>query len=135
MGSPIQAAADGVLPPVRGGIYANQATTTTKYVDLWARRTDPTTGASEQRWLTSRYLTLQADGGDVYFALVDTNAQTLNPATEDGTLNTAHCIKICDGDRLDVLVPSHDTHWQYLAFRTASGTATLRLWPSSARLA
>ena len=134
MSSPIETAAAGVLPPVRGGIYCASVTTTDKYLDLWAARTDPVTGLSVQRALTGRYLSLQAEGGDVYFQLCTESSDTVTPTAAADDFADANAIRLADGDRMDLWVPSLATKLRYLVFRTASGTATLRVWPSSSKM-
>lgn len=134
MSSPIETAAAGVMPPCRGGIYCASATTTDKYLDLWATRTDPVTGQAVQRALTGRYLTLQADGGDVYFQLCTQGSDTITPTAAADDFANANAIRLGDGDRLDLWIPSPASKLQYLVFRTASSTATLRVWPSSSKM-
>lgn len=126
--SNIEAQAAGVLPPFAGGIYAASATTTTAHVDLHATIVDPLTKESSPNYLTGRYLSVQADGGDLYVALTS-GTDTINPAAAGGNFGSTNCIKIPQDQRLDLWVPM--SVQRYLAFVTATGTATLRLWASS----
>lgn len=134
MGSPIEVAAAGVLPPCRTGVFSGAATTSEKYLDLWATRADPVTGANVVRALAGRYLTLQADGGDVYFQLCTLNSDTITPSAAADDFAAVNCVKVAAGDRLDIWVPSPASKLQYLVYKTASGTATLRIWPSSSKM-
>ena len=97
------------------------------------------------------YVTLQADGGDVYIAFGATTASLSAVATTAvttiannalATSNTGNgVVKIPSGTERAFKLPlgsnPSTTPWgasspaRYLAFLTASGTATLRIWQSS----
>ncbi len=129
--SNIEAQAAGVFPPFEGGIYVASASTTTAFVDLHAAVSDPFTKASIPKYLTDRYLSIQADGGDIYVALTVGTGGSLSPAAAGGNFGATNCIKIPQDQRLDLWIPVSPL--RYLGFVTANGTATLRLWASSTK--
>lgn len=124
--SSIENQASNVRPPYKGAIYVATATTTTGYV-IFSSGQDPVTGETVD-YFQNRYVTLQADGGDIYIALgEDTNA--ISPTAAAGDFDAANCIKIPQDQRLDLWIPKGT--FSTLCFITATGTATLRMWPSS----
>lgn len=79
------------------------------------------------------FITLQADGGDVYIAFNKVNGGTIdNTATGVGT---GICQRIPSGQDRTYRLPNvdspNDTAYQYLLHKTSTGTATLRISISS----
>jgi hypothetical protein len=130
MTSSIERAAASVHPPIRGAIYADDATTIDQYLDLDQAVTDPETGASTPRFLRGRYLTVQALVADVYLALQSNNTDTLDPTAAAGNFAPANCVVVPAGQSLTLLIPK-TAATRYLAWRTASGSGSIRAWPSS----
>jgi len=130
--SNVEAQAVCVFPPFEGGIYVASASTTTGFVDLHATlNNEPFTKASIPKYLTDRYISIQADGGDIYIALTTGTGGSLSPAAAGGNFGATNCIKIPQDQRLDLWIPVSPL--RYLGFVTANGTATLRLWASSTK--
>ena len=85
-------------------------------------------------WRKGHFLTLHADGNDVYLAFHKANSGTVDP-----TITTAKAVTLCQKipsgqDRTFRLPPvdsPNDTPYQYIVARTSSGTATLRGYLSS----
>ena len=125
-----------VSPPRVGEILAKASSTTTASLDLKANVTPGATGAEKiiDYW-RNRYLSIQADGGAIYAALSGDSADTLDPTNTAGTTaapNVAACILVPDGQTLSLYIPGGENSlYRYLLHRTASGTATLRVWASS----
>lgn len=81
-----------------------------------------------------RFITLHADGGDVYYALNNANSGTIDP-TATG-FGVTVCQRIPSGQSVSFRIPPVDKpgttgKYQYLLHRTAAGTATLRVAISS----
>ncbi len=125
--------ADNVTPPTASstpgvGVSCFSCSTTADTVDLYAADDRPYTGYFE------RYLSITADGGDIYVLFDDdsTNGidQTVAHATSpvSATAETVPWL-IKDGSiqsfRLDL-----DTH-RYMHKKAVSGTPKLRIYPSS----
>lgn len=125
-----------VSPPRVGEILAKASSTATASLDLKANVTPGASGAEKilDYW-RGRYLSIQADGAAVYVALSDDSADTLDPTNTAGTTaapNTSACILVPDGGTLSLYIPGGENAlYRYLLHRTASGTATLRVWASS----
>ncbi len=117
----IHTEAANIIPPllntslkVRQGAIA--VTTTTGGVDV---------GATLSKGKDGHFVTLHADGGDVYFAFNDSATGTLDETQVTGT---GVCQKIPSGqDRSFRLVGA----FTFIRVKTASGTATLRYYLSS----
>ena len=85
-------------------------------------------------WRKGHFLTLHADGGDVYLAFHKANGGTVDP-----TVTTAKAVTLCQRipsgqDRTFRLPPIDspaDTAYQFIVARTSAGTATLRGYISS----
>jgi len=136
MSDSIERAAADVALPFRGTIWSDDTSTTDQYFDLDQAVTNPLTGISETKFFRGRYITIQALAADVYLACVDTNARTLTPTAAAGDLAAANCIVIPAGQDRSFYVPhgGQTTNHRYLAYRTASGTGSLRIWASSRRV-
>lgn len=131
-------AAANIAPPKRGQLLALAATTSTAFVDLTAAIT---VDSKSERTFCNRYLTLQAEGGDVYIALVKTASGDLDAtgtSTVDGGTfaptpeGTKECVRIPDGTGVEFLMDSESTPYKYLAY-VGSASCLLRVWPSSPR--
>lgn len=130
--------AASVSMPKRGQLLALAATTTPAFVDLTAAIT---VDSKSERTFCNRYLTLQADGADMYLALSKTATGTIDPATAsavDGTskaptpdVDGEECVLLPSGQSMEILMEGPTTQYPYLTFRTSSSTGTLRVWPSS----
>lgn len=85
-------------------------------------------------WRKGHFLTLHADGGDVYLAFSKVNAGTVDPAITAAKAVTL-CQRIPSGQdrtfRLPVIDGPNDTAYEYIIARTSAGTATLRGYISS----
>mgnify|MGYP003328641834 CR=1 FL=1 len=113
-------AADNIRPPVSGEVTAYAVTSTS------TRLTVPTL------W-RGRYVTLQADSANVYVLFGGASVVASDTAT-DGTSAAQQCVFIPSGGSIEVFLPaSSDATVVAMAYKTASGTTTLRAWPSSPR--
>jgi hypothetical protein len=130
MSDPILRAAAEVRPPLRGTVYASATGTSDAYLDLDQAITDPETGKSTPKFLRGRYLTVQALAADLYYVLQDNNSDTITPTAAAGNFAAANCVVIPSGSTVQVWIPKTPAA-RYLAFRTASGSGTVRAWPSS----
>lgn len=110
-------ASDNVRPPVAGEVACFAVTSSS------ARQTVPVAW----RW---RYVTIQADGANVYLVFGDASVTASDTATSGATQS----VLIPNGGALECYLPgSGDAGTVAFAYKTASGTATLRCWPSSPR--
>ena len=125
-------------PPKRGQLLALAVTTSTAWVDLTAA---VTVDSKSEKTFCNRYITLQADGGDVYVALTKAASGALDStgtSSVDGTTKaptsegTKECVKIPSGTSVEFLMDSETTAYKYLAF-IGSASCVLRVWPSSPR--
>lgn len=123
-------AASVVHPPIRGAIYSDDTSTTDQRLDLDQTITDPETSVSTPKFLRGRYLTIQALSADLYVQLASTNATTIDPTAVAGDFAAANAIVIPAGTSLSIFIPK-TAAVRYLAYRTASGTGSMRAWPSS----
>lgn len=130
MSDPILRAAACVHPPIRGAIWSDDTSTTDQYLDLDQAITDPETNVSTPKFLRGRYITIQALSADLYIQFQSTGAATMKPSAAAGDLAAANCIVIPSGQEKTFLVPKTAAA-RYLAYRTASGTGSMRAWPSS----
>lgn len=111
--------------PEQCNLMALPITTTSTIFDLNANLT---------AWRKGHFLTLHADGGDVYLAFSKVNAGTV-----DNTITTAKAVTLCwripsgqsQSFRLPPIDSPLDTAYQYIIAKTAAGTATLRGYVSS----
>lgn len=130
MSDSIVRAASSVHPPIAGAVYSDSTGTTTEYLDLDQAVTDPETGASMPKFLRGRYLTIQALSADLYLTFQGGAVATIDPTAVAKDFAAANCVIIPAGQSLTVLVPKTSAT-RYLAYRTASGSGSLRAWPSS----
>jgi hypothetical protein len=85
-------------------------------------------------WRKGHFLTLHADGGDVYLAFHKTSGGTVDP-----TVTTAKAVTLCQripsGQDRTFRLPANDSPndpaYQFITARTSAGTATLRGYISS----
>lgn len=142
--------ANYVAPPRRGQILCLAVTTSTAFVDLTtevntklgADEIAGTTQPGKERLFCGRYLTLTAEGGDVYVALSQTATGALVPATNSavdaGTkaptpdADLEECLLIPDGTSVQFLMDGEGTLFKYLAY-IGSASCQLRIVPSSPR--
>lgn len=155
---------DWIMPPMVGGIICFAATSTEVDVDLTLIAGTPAksnVGANADDYNpnpTGHYLSLLADGGDIYVAFaaasaslgtLSTTAVTTVSGVAPAATNTATgTIKIPNGTTLQVKLPGGAptsssnppdnadvgkySPARYLGFLCASGvSATLRIWQSS----
>lgn len=125
--------ADNILPPRRSAIIALAIDSTARAYDMSVLTLAGNTFSSTQKGVRL-YLTMQADGGAVYFQLSSSNSATLSDTasiTAGSALAFANTYgaKIESGGSVDVRIDRLDD--RYLVVKTASGTATLRFWASS----
>lgn len=119
-----------VLPPRRGAVLALTVDSTARSYALGSLAFGGHTPAASPR-RNEVYLTLQADGGAIYFYFHSSTDADLNEATviaAGGTLafNAAYCAVIEDGQTAQVCIDRALD--KYLVVK---GTGTLRLYASS----
>jgi hypothetical protein len=98
--------------------------------NTWVLSVSNVSAATDLSALTALtgYLSAQADGADVYFAFGADNTVTVDDTTT-GTPATGGAPKIpANGVFNFKPVPSLD---KFIAVKTASGSAKIRIWPSS----
>ncbi len=119
---------DYITPPRKGSISVVAVTSTSSATTMATYgQTAWGDGTANGPSYGSHYWSFQADGGDVYIAFDDLTLTVDNTAT--GALAATACIKIPVNTTLQVkLNPATDV---FIAVKTASGTATLRIWQSS----
>lgn len=152
---------DYIMPPINGGITCLAASTAAVTVDLTTMSGSPgnqVNGADVSIYggknvnPLGHYITLQADGGDVYIAFGDTvghlssiaNVTQVSTVTNNAlvTSSTANAVvKIPIGTQQNFKLPvgsspaqgvwGNSSPSRFLCFLTATGTATLRMWQSS----
>jgi hypothetical protein len=115
---------DYIVPPRKSSISVIAVTSTSAATTMATYgQTALTSGVN----YGSHYWNFQADGNDVYVAF-STATLTIDD-TATGALAATLCAKIPSGTTLQCkLNPATDI---YIAVKTASGTANLRVWPSS----
>jgi hypothetical protein len=152
--------ADWIEPPMFGGITALTIGTTAVIIDLTTMAGCPgiqTAGDAEVYGGSNpnplgHYITLQADGGDIYVAFGDTTGHLAAVSTTAvstvasnnlSAKSTANGVaKIFSGTQQQFKLPigsnpAGTTAWassspaRFMAVLTASGTNTLRMWQSS----
>lgn len=108
--------ADWITPPVRGEVYVVSTSTSAAAVDISALADKNT------------YVTFQADGAACYVMFASTSA-TADDLDTTATSGNGRCIKIPADGVLPVKLHGGGTH-DFIGYRTASGTGTLRYWVS-----
>lgn len=143
--------ADNVLPVTRGqGLTISLSTGAESIVDLRDPLNRPAslnTDEDKNYW-SGLYVTLQADGGDVYFYFTDDGVAGLVGTPNAGVWGARQGAKILDGQTVDQLLPVAPSPssqggsgtppvWKrrYLhAIKAAgAGNTFLSIWPSSTR--
>jgi len=106
--------ADWITPPKRDApwVIASSASNTTSNITVLAA--------------TNTYFAVQADGAAIYVAFGDSGVQVDETVT--GTPAVKGCAKIPDGGVLNVKLAA-GLH-NFVAHKTASGSAKLRIWQS-----
>lgn len=153
---------DWIMPPMLGGISCFAAGTSEVDVDLTKLAGSPAKSAINQGaddWNPNpmgHYLTLEADGADIYVAFAATLAAlgtlstsavtTVTAGVPAATSTATGTIKIPNGTVMQFKLPviggaaqnnRDDADWgaaspcRFLGFMTATGSGTLRLWQSS----
>lgn len=152
---------DWIAPPIVAGVVALAATSTEVDVDLTTMPGSPMNTNINQGAdgfnpnCIGHYLTLQADGGDIYVALGPslggstglghlTTTQNATVGSNKITVSNNDTIKIPNGTTLQVKLPGDwaarsdgpstgvSSPCRYLGFLCATGvSATLRMWQSS----
>lgn len=119
----ITEAANG-LPPLLNSSTTNRTraiatSTSSTRVDLTTLLTAADKG---------HFVSFQADGGKIYFALNNANAGTIDQAAVDGTNPTQQCGMLADGEVKSFRIVKGFT---WLLHKASTGTPTLRVWVSS----
>lgn len=124
--------AHNIAPARRGEIAVYTLSTATKWHSLNATVTPLGASVGVKNYWRKRYITLQADGGDIYYCFTDDNATAIDPTSSPDGIGTATCALVSSGTEKHILVPGvTDTALLYLALISASGTPKARLWVSS----
>lgn len=121
-----------VVPPRLGKVAAQAVDATSRVYDLTALALGGATWRSGVKDFL--YLTIQADGADIYYALDSVNTGTINDtaATAAGSpmaFGTTAPVVIKNGLSAEVRI-ARDVD-RYLLLKTATGTATARIYASS----
>lgn len=124
--------------------------TSTVWVDLQmtALGQNAAAGARTELIFRGRFITIQADGGDVYYALTKDSTTALLPGATGTTLPVVGaCMVIKDGTKEQIFIPgagsaptagpaSGGPPTRYLAFVCKAGaSSTVRIAPSSQAMA
>lgn len=127
MSSRIEELAATLSPPKRGRVYAVATSTTTARLDL------DVTVAGVQRYWRNRMLTIQVEGADLAIALVEAADAVITPADAgaDSLPHASSCAVIPAGQERTYWVENEGNSFRWLAFRTVSGTGTVRIFASS----
>jgi hypothetical protein len=134
MGTAAEEQAANVQPPRRGAVLAISVDTTARPYDLSSLDLGGITPEADHKRRHETWVTLQADGGDVYYYFSSATASNLDntaAVAAGGTpaYATTHGAKIKQDDRHEVRIDrSRDV---FLIVKTSTGTATLRFWASS----
>lgn len=117
-----------IEPPLVGKVGVVATSSTTAYFDLQAE-------VAGQRLWCGRFLDVEAETEDVYFALTQDTSTALDPSATGSAAAppAAGCRMIPAGMMRTFAVPGETSPWRYLAYRTASAAGRLRIAPSSRR--
>jgi hypothetical protein len=74
------------------------------------------------------FVSIQADGGKIYFALNNADAGSIDQAAVDATNPTQQCGFVADGEVKSFRIVKG---YVWLIHKAATGTPTLRVWVSS----
>ncbi len=113
--------ADDVAPPEQGAVLV-RVVAGPMSLDLHAGGNTP---IADPTYWYAKYVSLQADGGDLYFAFAPVDTTPIDPAS---FAFADACAEIPAGTHTDVLMPKDDVTYRYLML---AGTGTLRMWVSS----
>lgn len=151
MGTASTDLSDTVTPPREGQVFVVQVTAAGADIDLIDVANVPVgiVGDDMRRYWHGCFVTLQAEGQDVYWVLADApGGAAIDPAATGGAPGTGTftrtCARIVNGtatselfpamQRIDPNVPVPGTdRYRYLKAVTRAGTAQLRMWVSSPR--
>jgi len=145
MGTSSTALADNVFPARENQIAVFAVTPVTLVIDLFAAANLPAlvTGTEARRYWHGCYVSMQADGDDIYFTLSDTPGAVLDP-TVSGGMVARTCARLVAGTQIDQLFPgvskldadpATNDNYRYLNVVCRVGDASeLRMWVSSTRL-
>jgi len=113
------------------GVTVLTTSTTAAAVDLFDSNGVPYSG------FFNRYVTIVADGADVYFAFASANTPTIDNAAGGATVaagtTTGTCSVLKDGVAIAVRLDSN-SH-RYLHLKASSGTPKVRIYGSSQKRA
>lgn len=124
-----------ISPPLTGEVFVAAATIVPASLDLDAEVT-PTGGAKITGYWRERILTVQADGAAIYVAFCRDPAEvaalsTTATSASSAAPGTTTTIKIPVDTEKSFRTNGRQHLWRYLAFRTAAGAGTVRIWASS----
>lgn len=127
-----QAAA--VQPPRRGEVIALGIDTTARAYDLTSLALAGITPDGDGVRRLETWLTMQSDGGDVYYHFSATNSAVLDNTAAIGAGGTiayanTYGAKLKQDDRHEFRL--NRAKDKFLVVKTSTGTATLRFWCSS----
>lgn len=121
-----------VIPPVASatpgeGVTSLSTSTTASVVDLFDASGNPYKG------YFFRYLTIIADGADVYFAFSSANTPSISNtvAGVSVTAGTTTAVPAILKDGVAISVRLDSNSHRYLHLKAASGTPSVRIYPSS----
>ncbi len=131
-----QTQAANVVPPRRGLVWAQAVDVTARPYNIALL---PFGGKAicNANQVDHIYLTLQADGGDVYYyfdsatgsALLDTTTNAAGTPLTATTMSAAMAAKVPSGSSVDVRIERNLDSW--ICVKTSASTATLRVYASS----
>lgn len=122
-----------VQPPRKNEVFALSIDSTARSYSLGSLSFGGVVAEQDSHRRLETWLTLQADGGDVFYSL-STAAQTIDDTAAIAvgaaiSATATHCAKIAADDRHEFRIDrSRDV---FLNVKTASGTGILRFWVSS----
>lgn len=122
-----------VLPPTGSatpgqGVTCLSTTTTASTVDLFDANGVPYKG------FFNRYVTITADGADVYFLFSNASGTTISQTVSHGsslTSATTTAVPAILKDGVSVSVRLDPNTHRYLHLKASSGTPVVRIYPSS----
>ncbi len=126
--------AANIAPPRRGAVIALGVDTTARPYDISALALGGYTPHNANNRQEYVFLTLQADGGDVYFHFASATASDLDNAAAiaaGGAIAFANTYGAKIPVNTEQTLRIDRTQDKFLIIETASGTATLRFWASS----
>lgn len=121
---------DNIVPP-RTKVWVQLVDSTSRVYDLTAQNLGTTYDASHTTYV---FLTIQADGADIYYCFDNVNSRTLDEtaATAAGgapSFPTTACLKCPDGQERSYRIQRNLDLYLYL--KTSTGTGRARIYASS----